>query len=100
MEVRIIFNDGTSVVAEQNANTYITAAQPVFPDDLSVVTVESDNQAQVFRNVTIQECASVDGRYWFGLLEETEQARVIRELRETNDMLTECILEMSEIIYG
>ncbi len=100
MEVRLTFNDGTSVVAEQNANTYITAAQPAFPEDLSVVTVESDDQAQVFRNVTIQECASVDGRYWFALLEETEQARVIRELRETNDMLTECILEMSEIIYG
>ena len=24
----------------------------------------------------------------------------LRELQETNDMLTECILEMSEIIYG
>lgn len=100
MEVRIIFNDGTSIVAEQNANTYITAAQPAFPEDLSVVTVESDDQSQVFHNVTIQECASIDGRYWFGLIEETEQARAIRELREENELMAGAIMELAELIGG
>lgn len=31
---------------------------------------------------------------------EPEPEPTMRELQETNAMLTECILEMSEIIYG
>ena len=100
MEVKIIFNDGTQMSAEQNGNCFIVAAQPAFPDDLSVVTVESEDQRQDFNNVTIQECASIDGRFWFTLLEETEQARVIRELQEIIEIQAGAIEELAEIIGG
>ena len=47
----------------------------------------------------------VDGNYeaWLAKAEgepEPTPEPTLRELQETNNMLTECILEMSEIIYG
>ena len=100
MEARIIFKDGTEITAEMNGNCFITQSKPAFPADLSTVTVESEDGEKVFSNAQLIECASVDGRYWFAFSEESQMDATIRELRETNDMLTECILEMSEIIYG
>ena len=100
MEARIIFKDGTEITAEMNGNCFITQSKPVFPADLSTVTVESEDGEKVFSNAQLIECASVDGRYWFAFNEESPMEATIRELQENNDMLTECILEMSEIIYG
>ena len=70
MEARITFKNGETLTVEKNGDSYIMQNKPVFPADLSLVTVES------------------------------EADKTIRELQESNDMLTECILEMSEIIYG
>lgn len=100
MEARIIFIDGTEITAEINGNCFITQNKPTFPADMSTVTVESEDGEQVYDNAYLIECASVDGRYWFAFGKESQMEATIRELRETNDMLTECILEMSEIIYG
>ena len=100
MEATIIFKDGTEMAAEKNGTCFILPQKPAFPDDLSEVTVESGEDTRVYRNAVLTECASVDGRCWFTFTEESALEKTIRELREANDMLTECILEMSEMIYG
>ena len=74
-KVRIIFADGTEVEAERNGDSYIAAGKPDFPDDLSEVRVEGSEEGdKAFRNVQVVECASVDGRYWFALVETSEEA--------------------------
>ena len=100
MEAKIIFKNGTELTAEVNGNSYILMDEPEFPEDLSVVTVQENGSNTVFNNVKVQPCASVDGRYWFTFVEEGELERALRELHEENEILTECILEMSEIIYA
>ena len=65
-----------------------------------MVTVEDEQGTKTFSNATVQECASVDGRYWFTFLEESESERTIRELREENEVLEEAILELAAIIGG
>jgi hypothetical protein len=100
MEAKIIYADGTEMTVEKNGDCYILPAKPVFPANLSIVTVQSEEGNKAFTDAFLIECASIDGRYWFAFGEESPTEKTIRELRESNDMLTECILEMSEIIYG
>ena len=47
----------------------------------------------------IEEAASVDGRYWFVMVEESAEDRAIRELEAKNRFLEDCLMEMSEIVY-
>lgn len=100
MEAKIIFKDGTELTAEKNGDCLILTQKPSFPDDLSTVTVQAEDGVREYHNALLIECESIDNRYWFAFNEESEADRTIRELKEQNDMLTECILEMSEIIYG
>ena len=100
MEAKIIFKDGTEMTAEKNGDCLILSQKTPLPDDLSIVTVQAEDGTREYHNAQVLECASVDGRYWFAFAEESEGDKTIRELKEQNDMLTECILEMSEIIYG
>lgn len=99
-EAKIIFKDGTSIKAEMNGSCFIVANEPVFPDDLSVVVVVAGGETRTYTNAYVQECASVDGNYWFTILEESIQDRTIRELREENTMLEDAIAELAEIIGG
>ena len=101
MEATIVFKDGTEMIAENHGgNCYGLETKPEFPNDLSIVTVNVDGQQTVLHDALVSDCASVDGKYWFTFTEESDYDKIIRELRENNDMLVECILEMSEIIYG
>lgn len=100
MEARITFANGSEMTVEKNGDCYILPTKPEFPEDLSVVTVEAEDGTKVYHDAELVECASIDGRYWFAFTEESTMNKTIRELQETNAMLTECILEMSEIIYG
>lgn len=100
MEATIKFKNQTEMVALQNGDCFILGEKPDFPTDLSEVTIEEEFGTKVMHNVRVQDCASVDGNYWFAFIEESEQEIAMRELQEQNDILTECILEMSEIIYG
>lgn len=72
MEARIGFKDGTEIIAEENGNCFIVAAKPTFPADLSIVTVKSMGKTETLKNVMVQECASVDGRYWFTFIEMSD----------------------------
>jgi hypothetical protein len=64
-KVKIIFNDGTELVAEQNGDCFIVDKKPDFPADTSTVQVGEET----LENVSVVECASVDGRYWFAFRE-------------------------------
>lgn len=64
-KVIIEFKDGSQIEAEVNGNCYITDSKPDFPEDLSEVTVREKENMEIFKDVEILKCASVDSRYWF-----------------------------------
>ena len=103
MEATIRFKDGTEIKAEQNGNSLIVSAKPTFPEDLSVVTIITEESTQEIDDAILVECASVDNRYWFAFIgksESVKQAETIAALKSENNMLVECILEISEVVYG
>ncbi len=99
MEARITFKDGSYIIAEQNGNCFILNETPDFPEDLSEVTVHSGEDVTVLHYVMIQEAASVDGRFWFCMVEESPEDRQIREQAERIAFLEDCLMEMSEEVY-
>ena len=103
MQATITFSSGDAITVEKNAECYITPVKPEFPEELGRVVIESEDGERVFENAKLIECASIDDRYWFAFMEvpEDEILRIrIAELEDTNSMLEDCILEMSEIIYA
>lgn len=100
MEAKIIYTNGTEMTVEKNGDCYILPVKQDIPEDLSTVTVEDKDGVKVYNDAALIECASIDGRYWFSFIEESPMDKTVRELNETNAMLTECVLEMSQIVYG
>jgi len=75
------------------------------PEELTSVTiVETDDDGKTTE--TVLSDAVCDGvLHWpegwlFNLREPSTLDKQLADLQAQNDMLTECILEMSEIIYG
>lgn len=103
MDTIITFADGTIIYAENNGNCYITDTRPAFPDNLSDVTVQISNgdtsRGQIYQHAEVIECANVDGRYWFAFRELSPEELRQKELNDTIQMLTDCLLEMSETVY-
>ena len=100
MEARITFANGSEMTVEKNGDCYILPAQPDFPADLSIVTVESEEEVREYHNPQVTECASIDGRYWFALVEMSNEAAQTAALRARIAMLEDCLLEMSETVYA
>lgn len=100
MEAKIVFGDGTEIIAEQNGSSFIVDTKPQFPDNMDVVTITSEEQAITLHYAFVQECAGIDDRYWFTLLEESPQNRTIKELRAENELLAGAITELAELIGG
>ena len=71
-KAKITFVNGTTIDAEVNGSCYITAKKPEFPDDLSKITIKIGDETKELVEVEVNEAASVDGRYWFALLELSE----------------------------
>ncbi len=106
MEAKIIFND-KELIVEKNGDCYIVATDPELPEEFESVVIESENGIREYHDARLIECASIDGRYWFTFMEisqeEKEKAGLLKQiadLEETNAMLQNCILEMSEIVYA
>lgn len=100
MEARITFVNGDVLRVEKNGDCFINSVKIGFPDDLTLVVVQSDEGVREYHNAQVQECAALDGRFWFTFVEESEQARTIRELREENEVMAGAILELAELIGG
>jgi hypothetical protein len=78
MEVKIIFIDGTELVAEQNGDCFIVDERPDFPADMSTVQVGEET----LENVALVECASIDGRYWFSFRPLSQQEIWMAEIED------------------
>lgn len=91
-EVRIIFNDGTEIEAEVNGDSYIVDTEPDFPEDMTTVEVVKGEETTEFHNARVQECASVDGRFWFVILEAT-QSEILESQVFYTAMMTDTLLE-------
>ena len=100
MEAKIIFKDGTEMTVEKNGDCCIAEKKPTFPADLTLVVIQSEEGNREIADAELVECASTDGRYWFTFIAADPRDREIAKLREDNDMLTECVLELSEIVYA
>ena len=77
--VKITFNNGEYIEAEQNGNCYVTDKKPQFPNDLSNITIEDEAH---FDHAQLVECASIDGRYWFTFIEKSLNEVRISELED------------------
>ena len=103
MKATIQFVNRSEIVVDKSSDCYITDEKPAFPDPLGEVVVVSEEGERHIMDATLIECASVDGRYWFALMETPEDVKLRRrivELEKTNGMLQDCLLEMSEIVYA
>ena len=83
----IYFKDGSTLLVDVNETTFITDVKPNFPSDLSVVTIGD----RICKNAFIQECASIDNKYCFTILEKTKE-EIWRESIE--DALCELSMEI------
>ena len=96
----LIFNNGTTLQTERNGDCFIVDNKPIFPDDLSIVIINNDFGQQVRYNVEIIEPPSPDGKYWFAFRELSPEELEQNAMKNAIQMLTDCLLEMSEIIYA
>ena len=85
-KVMITFLDGTVVEAEVNGNCYIADEKPVFPNDLSEVSISGEDE-QTIHHAEIIEAASTDGRYW-SVLREIPQSELEREKMDSQILFT------------
>ena len=86
-KVKITFNDGTKITAEVNGNSYIVDEKPEFPEDLTDVVIEKNEEEKTIKDARIIECASIDGRYWFAIIEIPEQERILTHLQSSVDYI-------------
>lgn len=107
MEAKIIYKNGSEMNVEMNGNSFILNEKPTFPDDLSEITVQSDTESKTYLNARVQDCASIDGRYWFCFIEEStieRENRMLRnEIESLNNDLTNtqlALVEVYEMIGG
>lgn len=100
MEATILFKDGTTLTAEKNGSCLILDEKPTFPEDITGVTVTTEEETEVFRLPKVQECASIDGKYWFTFIEQSGDELALAALSAENEMLANAIVELAEIIGG
>lgn len=71
--VTIRFSDGTEIDAEQNGTAFIVDEPFDIPDDLSDIEfIGRDEGPESIENGKFVECASIDGRFWFTIIEKSE----------------------------
>jgi len=108
--VHITLNDGKefNAVADGCGNLIVTEGvteEDLTIENLSSISVsENDGEAYELEHRILRGFRKrADGKYLVVIGEMTELELLKQQneqLQETNDMLTECILEMSEIIYA
>lgn len=100
MEARITFKNGETLTVEKNGDSYIMQNKPVFPADLSLVTVESEDGSREYHDAILIECASVDGRYWFAFNEESQEEKERKMLQTRLDEAEAALIELAGLIGG
>lgn len=96
--------DGYMFAAENNGDCYIVdrKSDVRIPDGVFDVHITADNPAnnREYHNAELIEPYSIDGRYWFAFRELSPMELRMRDLENVNQMLTDCLLEMSETVYA
>ncbi len=88
MEVRILFADGTEITAQKNGDSYIAEEKfEVNDEQLAEVKITSEEGETVLEDCEIQECASVDGKFWFAIREIPAAVEEAAQLRADVDYL-------------
>lgn len=80
-KVKIVFQNGMEMEAEENASSLVMGSKPKFPSGLSSVTVTGVGGERIYKDAEIIECASVDGRYWFSFREVPESERAAKQMQ-------------------
>ena len=91
----IIFNDGTELEAAVNGDCFIVDEKPDFPNDLTDISIVSDQGERTVEHGRIVECASEEG-YWFAIAEIPEAERTLTQMQaniEYMAMMTDVDLE-------
>ena len=106
-KVHVMLADGTEFDAlPDGAGNLIVSdiGKSVFTDsNLNEVTIEDGRRKDTFVDQVLRDFTEVAGGIRIRLSERNDIEKIQKEnaqLRADNDMLIECILEMSEIIYG
>ena len=96
--------DGRTFIAENNGDCYIVGrkADIRVPEGIFdvAVTVDDPTYNCEYHNAELIEPYSIDGRYWFAFRELTSEELKQKELEKTIELLTDCLLEMSETVYA
>lgn len=104
----IILADGAALNGLRlNGNNFISA-QEITPDlfagNLSKVVMEHGGQTEEHTDMELVQITPAsetpDGKWWFILREIPEEERYRKEMEQKNEMLTQCLMEMSEIVYA
>lgn len=105
----IVLGDGTMLEnLSMNGTMFVSQEQitkELFTDEAlkQVTIIENDGEntdETILHNAVCDAVLHWPEGYLFNLRELSRQETEIRDLQEQNQMLTDCILEMSEIIYG
>lgn len=88
METVVIkFSNGAEIEVERNASTYIAKSKPEFPENLTDISIKGENFEENVAFGRIIECASIDGRYWFGIQGISEAERQAAQVRADIDYI-------------
>lgn len=104
---KITLADGTVLDnLELNGNNYIAEGaidNAVFKDNLATVTITDGTTAETYDDLVLRSNRVENGRSWLVFGQKTQQEKAMErlaELESQNQMLTECLLEMSETVYA
>lgn len=96
MEAKLKFANGTEIIAQANDNNYIVATKPQFPDNLKNIQITTEESTLVIKNGRIVECASLDGNYWFTVIEVPENIVHIQEMLQRLNDVEDALCEISK----
>ena len=85
--VTIRYGNDLSIIAEVNGSSFITDNDPDMPDFFPEVEIEYADYTVTLHNAQLVECAAIDNRYWFALVEMPQQELLISRLQATVDYI-------------
>lgn len=90
------------VSMELTPNEFISTYSNLTEDNLSMYQILTDDGSvcAIYENKYVTEATIRDGIATFVLGDVDTTMKRVKELEESNSMLTECILEMSQIVYA
>ena len=103
----ITLSDGTVLGAlELNGNNYIADGlidDTVFAGKLGKITISDGEHTETYEDMVLLSNRVENGRSWLVFGQKTQQEKAMErlaELESQNQMLMECLLEMSEMVYA